>query len=176
MATPQSWSELEVGFDFATEEERAPLAERMVTCFQGIDIAAHPFFVALAAGPVVDLESVYLLMANLHEGTFGVLVPCLARAIERADDPRVASLLAKWLNADLGGGDFTQIDGVLLERLVAALSPWCDRAADHTLLRAGRRLVREGALRRYAPDPNEVLGALIVGEIFVEKMGTCLAS
>jgi len=178
MEEPHGWSELDVdlGLDFATYGAPVPLAARIFACFQDVDLAAHPFFVALAGGPVVDLESVYLLLANLHRGTSGVLVSYLARAIQRADDCRVASLLARRLNVELGGGDFTQIDGVHLERLIAALSPWCDRAGDHMLMRAGKRLVREGARPFYAPHPHEALGALIVREIFVEKMAICLAS
>ena len=178
MSEPQAWSQLDVdlGLDFATDEGRVPLAERIFACFQGIELAAHPFFVALAGGPGIDLESVYLLLANLQRGTSGVLVSYLARAIQRADDRRLASLLACRLNAELGSGDFTQIESVLLDRLVAALSPWCDRAGDHTLLQAGKRLVREGARPFYAPHPHEALGALIVREIFVEKMAICLAS
>jgi hypothetical protein len=176
MATAQQWSELDLGLGVVVDDEVAPPAERIVARFRGIDLGGHPFFVALFDGHGVDLEAVYLLMSNLHHGTSGFFVSWLARAIERCNDRRVASLLAKQLNDQLGGGDFSQIHSVLLERFVAALSPWCDRAGDHVLLRPGKRLAREGARPFYAPDAHEALGALIVGDIFAEKMDICLAS
>ena len=162
--------------EWETDIDQIPPPEDIVARFREIDVATHPFFVALADGPGVDLEAVYLLVSNLLQGVSGFFVRWLAIAISRANDRRVASLLARQLNDQLGGGDFTQIHSVLLDRFVTALSPWCDRAGDHLLLSAGRRLSSEGARPFVAGDAQEGLGALIVSEIFTEKMDTCLAS
>jgi hypothetical protein len=153
--------------------EAVPPPEEIVSRYKRIEVADHPFFITLAQGPV-DLEAVYLLMANLQQGTSGSVTNRLVATIARVDDRRIASLLARQLNHELGAGDFTQIHSVLLERFVTALSPWCARADDEALLGAGRRLAREGARPYLASDPCEALGALMVGEIFAEKMGACL--
>src|SRR6266581_5257514 len=93
-------------------------AEEIVAKYHRIEVADHPFFVALANGPV-NLEAVYLLMANLQQGISRHFVQWLARTIERLDDRRGASLLAKQLYDELGGGDSSQIHSVLLERFVS---------------------------------------------------------
>ncbi|HET6146525.1 MAG TPA: hypothetical protein VFH68_03275 [Polyangia bacterium] len=150
-----------------------PAAEEIVSRYKRIEVADHPFFITLAQGPI-DLEAVYLLMANLQQGISGSLVSRLAGTIARVDDRRVASVLAKQLNDELGAGDFSQIRSVLLERFVTALSPWCARADDEALLGAGRRLSRDGARPFLASDPSEALGALMVSRIFAGKMDACL--
>jgi pyrroloquinoline quinone (PQQ) biosynthesis protein C len=161
--------------EWEADIDQIPPPEDIVARFREIDVASHPFFVTLADGSAVDLEAIYLLISNLHQGVSGSFVRWLAIAISRTDDRRVASLLARQLNDELGDGDFTQIHSVLLDRFVIALSPWCDRAGDHQLLSAGRRLARDGARPFVASDPQEGLGALIVSGVFAEKMDVCLA-
>lgn len=139
-----------------------------------IDIGRHPVLVRLASDPV-DMSTVYLLMANLQAGISRHFVRWLAGTIERLDDRRAASLLARQLDDELGSGDFTQIHSVLLERFVSALSDWRPAGDDEVLLRGGRRLAKEGGEPFRAEDVHEALGALIVGEIFAEKMDACLA-
>lgn len=152
-----------------------PTPEEIVEAHQRIEVSQHPFFVELAKG-AVDLGSVYLLMANLQIGISPHFVPWLARTIERVEDRRIASLLAKQLNDELGCGDFAQIHTRLLDTFVAALAPWRPAGRDEALLRAGHRLAADGSRPFRAADPYEAVGALMVGEIFAEKMDTRLAA
>ena len=103
-------------------------------------------------------------------------VPWLARTIERVGDRRIGSLLAKQLDDELGHGDFSQIHTRLLDTFVAALAPWRPKGKEDALLRAGRRLATDGSRPFHATDPYEGVGALIVGEIFAEKMDARLAA
>lgn len=156
------------------EAETLLPAEEIVTRCHRVDVSRHPLLAALSRGPV-DLVAVYLLMANLHEGISRCFVTWLATTIARLDDRRAASLLAKQLNDELGAGDFAQIHSALLTRFVSALSPWRPHGDDELLLRGGRRLAKEGARPFEAADVYEGMGALIVGEVFAEKMDACLA-
>jgi len=151
---------------------RAP--EEIVAAYHRIEVSQHPFFLELGRGPV-DLGSVYLLMANLQVGISPHFVPWLARTIERVEDRRIGSLLAKQLDDELGRGDFSQIHTRLLDTFVAALAPWRPKGKDDALLGAGRRLATDGSRPFHAADPYEGVGALIVGEIFAEKMDARLA-
>jgi len=129
-------------------------AEEIVARCQRADVSRHPYFVALARGPV-DLQAVYLLMANLREGISRYFVAWLARTIERIEDRRAACLLAKQLNDELGSGDVSQIHGLLLDRFVSALSPWRPPGDDEMLLRAGRSLAEDGARPFARPTPTK---------------------
>src|SRR5262249_24344074 len=76
---------------------------------------------------------------------------------------------------ELGAGDFKQVHSVLLDHFVSALSPWRPAGTDDVLLRAGRRMA-DACSRPFASDePYEGVGALVVGEVFAEKMDLCLA-
>jgi hypothetical protein len=114
-------------------------------------------------------------MANLKEGISAHFIRWLAKTIDRIDNPRISSVLAKQLNDELGAGDFQQIHSVLLARFVSALSPWRPPGADDVLLRAGRRMSEACGRPFTAEDPYEAVGALVVGEVFAEKMDLCLA-
>jgi len=149
-------------------------ADEIVAAFHRHDVAAHPFFVPFGRGPV-DLAAVWVLMANLKEGISAHFIRWLAKTIEKIDDPRISSLLAKQLNDELGAGDFEQIHSVLLDRFVSALSPWRPPGGDDVLLRAGRRMSEACSRPFAAEDSYEAVGALVVGEVFAEKMDLCLA-
>jgi hypothetical protein len=146
----------------------------LVDACEKLSVAGHPFFLDLASRPV-DLQAVWLLMANLREGISGHFVRWLAHTIERLEDQRIASLLAKQLNDELGNGDSRNIHSVLLDRFIAGLSPWCPPDAEHRgLLRAGRELAESGRHPFMAVNPYQAIGALMVGEIFAKKMDKCL--
>jgi pyrroloquinoline quinone (PQQ) biosynthesis protein C len=151
-----------------------PPPEAIVEEHHRHDVSRHPFFVGLSQGPV-DLGAVWLLMANLQEGISAHFVRWLARTIERVADRRIGSLLAKQLNDELGGGDFQQIHSVLLDRFVAALARWRPAGTGEVLLRAGRHMADACGRPFDSREPYEGVGALIVGEIFAEKMDLCLA-
>jgi pyrroloquinoline quinone (PQQ) biosynthesis protein C len=171
MLTPEIFAGRQV---IPSADEPLP-AEQIVVRYHGYDVSRHPFFVRLARGPV-DLTAVWTLMANLNEGISAHFTRWLARTIERIEDRRITSLLAKQLNDELGEGHFEQIHSVLLDRFVAALSPWRPAGTDETLLRAGRRMAASCGQPFSSADPFEGVGALIVGEIFAEKMDLCLAN
>jgi hypothetical protein len=159
----------------AAGADALPPAEEIVGKYHLCDLSRHPFFAQLASGPV-DLGAVWLLMANLREGISAYFVVWLARTIERIEDRRVGSLLAKQLNDELGGGNFDQIHSVLLDRFVSALADWRPPGTDEVLLQAGRRMAGACGLPfAAAANPYEGVGALLVGEIFAEKMDLCLA-
>lgn len=154
-------------------QPRACAAEAMVDEYERLEVADHPLFVELRVRPV-DLGAIWLLMANLAEGISREFVIWLAQTIARVEDRRIASLLAKQLNDELGNGSFEQIHGGLLARFVLALEPWRLTGPSASALEPGRRLARQGSLLFRSHDIHEVLGALMVGEIFAKKMDRCV--
>jgi pyrroloquinoline quinone (PQQ) biosynthesis protein C len=150
-----------------------PLAERIVDEYEGYDVSQHPFFAEMNTRPV-DYAALWLLMANLQCSISDAFVRWLASVIERVDDRRIASLLAKQLNDELGNGDYRQIHSLLLERFVEGLAPWRPDNAGDDLLRAGRDLLAAMGRVFSASDPFEGVGALMTSEIFAKKMDKCV--
>ena len=157
----------------APRAPRIPATAGIVEDYEGREVAAHPFFIGLAARPV-DLGAIYVLMSNLQEGISGHFIKWLSRTIMRLDDHRITSLLAKQLNDELGDGKADQVHGVLLAHFVAGLEEWRPGGDPEQLLVAGRRLAEVGAQPFHADNISESLGALMVGEIFAKKMDSCL--
>jgi pyrroloquinoline quinone (PQQ) biosynthesis protein C len=158
-----------------TTDTSAPSAQEIVARYQRLSVAEHPLFADLAKRPV-DMSALWLLMANLREGISRDFVIWLAVTISRVDDRRIGSLLAKQLDDELGSGDFTRIHSLLLDQFVSALSAWRIEAPHDLLLRPGQKLLEEARVPFYADQPYEAVGALIVGEIFANKMDTCLGN
>lgn len=150
-----------------------PPARRIVEKYEEREVSAHPFFVDLKKRPV-DLEAIWLLMANLRAGISEDFVRWLGTTIARIDDRRIACIIAKQLDDELGKGDFTQIHSVLLDQFLAGLEKWRPRRVDADTLLAGRRMAERAGALFHAPDPYEGVGALIAGEIFAKKMDHCL--
>lgn len=158
----------------AGEDRRHPSgAVAIVDEYEGRDVAAHPFFVALRAEPV-NLAALWVLVANMNAGISPNFVRWLALTIARVPDPRIASLIAKQLDDELGNGDFRSIHSVLLERFVAGLEPWRPERPESATLHAGRRLGVRATEVFEAPDPYQAVGGLMVAEIFAKKMDRCL--
>ncbi|MET0385671.1 MAG: iron-containing redox enzyme family protein [Polyangiales bacterium] len=150
-------------------------AEQIVTEYDQFEVAEHPFFADLRRGPV-DMTAMWLLMANLQRGISEHFVRWLAAVISRVDNPRIASLLAKQLNDELGNGDFRQIHSVLLQRFVDGLATWKPAQADplgRSVFDAGERLYQSMS-ELFRRDPYEGVGALMVSEIFAKKMDRCV--
>jgi len=152
---------------------RTACAMRIADEYEARDVAAHPLFVALRAQPV-NLEAIWFLVANMNAGISPNFVRWLALTIARVHDRRVASLIAKQLDDELGNGDFENIHSVLLERFVGGLERWRPERPGEDLLRAGRRLGARASLVFEAPDPYDAVGGLMVAEIFAKKMDRCL--
>jgi pyrroloquinoline quinone (PQQ) biosynthesis protein C len=148
-------------------------AEEIVERHERIDVASHPFFTWLHQRPV-DLTSLWILVANLHAGISRDFVIWLAQTIARVEDRRIASLLAKQLNDELGNAQFDQIHSHLLRRFLDGLDPWRPAGSEGALLLPGRRLGQRATELFNREDPYEAVGALIVGEIFAKKMDHCL--
>jgi heme oxygenase-like protein len=142
--------------------------------YEALDVAAHPLFGRLRAEPV-NLAAIWLLVANMGAGISPNFVRWLALTIAGASDPRIASLIAKQLDDELGNGDFENIHSVLLDRFIAGLEPWRPKRADMNLLGAGDRLGARASAVFESKTPYEALGGLIVAEVFAKKMDRCLA-
>jgi hypothetical protein len=154
---------------------RLPSARGLVQAYEAREVSDHGFFQELARRPV-DLGAIWVLMANLREGISGHFVSWLAYTVARVGDRRIASLLAKQLNDELGNGDIGEIHSALLDRFIGGLEPWRPAGGDEgILLRAGRELAEAGAQPFAAANCYEAVGALMVGEIFAKKMDKCLA-
>ena len=147
--------------------------EQVVDEYEELEVAAHPFFVELRAKPL-DLSAHWLLMANLAAGISRDFVIWLAQTIARVDDRRIASLLAKQLNDELGNGHFDQIHSTLLQNFIVGLEPWRPAALGEEALAPGRTLARRGSLLFQTGELYPALGALMVGEIFAKKMDHCV--
>jgi pyrroloquinoline quinone (PQQ) biosynthesis protein C len=148
-------------------------AEAIVDVYERREVSSHSFFVGLRARSV-DLQAIWVLVANLRAGISRDFVIWVAETIARVDDRRIASLLAKQLNDELGSGDFAEIHSVLLDRFLLGLEPWRPHGSDDAILWPGRRLADRGNQLFAGPNAYEAIGALMVGEIFAKKMDHCL--
>jgi hypothetical protein len=155
------------------ERRGADAPTSIVDFYEGIEVADHPLFVALASRPV-DLSALWVLVANMNQGISPNFVRWLALTIARVEDTRVASLLAKQLADELGNGDPARIHRTLLERFVAGLEPWRPRGPGGCSLDAGRRLGERASQVLESGTPFEAIGGMIVAEIFAKKMDHCL--
>lgn len=152
--------------------EIAP-AKRIVEEHEAREVSEHPLFVRLRSEPV-SLEALWFLVANMNAGISPNFVRWLGLTIARVSDYRVASLIAKQLDDELGNGDFQSIHSVLLERFVAGLAHWRPQRSGENLLRAGERLGQRASAVFESREPYEAVGGLIVAEIFAKKMDRCL--
>ncbi|WP_438040901.1 iron-containing redox enzyme family protein [Sorangium sp. So ce128] len=159
--------------EMRTEDTTLLPATRLVDEYEARDVSAHPLFVSLRENPV-DLRAIWFLVANTHAGISPHFVRWLAQTIARIDDRRIASLMAKQLNDELGNGDCKKIHSDLLDRFVTGLDGWRPRDARGDVLRPGKRLGERSTALFEADDPYEAVGALIVAEIFAKKMDRCL--
>jgi pyrroloquinoline quinone (PQQ) biosynthesis protein C len=148
-------------------------ARGIVEKYEAYNVATHPFFVDLSKRPV-DLAAIWILVANLRAGISADFVRWIATTIARIDDRRIACLIAKQLDDELGKGDISQIHSVLLDQFVAGLDRWKPPRVTADTLAAGRRLAQRATALFHAPDPYEGVGALMAGEIFAKKMDHCL--
>ena len=157
----------------ANTNSQGNAARQIVDEYERLEVSDHPFFKDMQHKPV-DYAALWLLMANLQCSISDQFVRWLAGIIERVDDRRIASLLAKQLNDELGNGDFAEIHAVMLERFVAGLAPWRPAGDPEALLAPGRSLLSEMSRIFGASDPYDGVGALMVSEIFAKKMDKCV--
>jgi pyrroloquinoline quinone (PQQ) biosynthesis protein C len=148
-------------------------AQAIVDEYERLQVADHVFFRELKVRPV-DYGAIWLLMANLQCSISNHFVGWLAGVISRVDDQRIASLLAKQLNDELGNGDYRQVHSVLLDRFVTGLSERCQLDRSRDWLQPGRGLLNAMTQTFGAQDPFEGVGALMVSEIFAKKMDHCV--
>lgn len=153
------------------ESEQSAFA--LVDEYEALEVSEHPLFVGLRANPV-DLGALWLLVANMNAGISPNFVRWLALTIARVKDTRIASLIAKQLDDELGNGDFERIHSLLLERFVAGLAPWQPKRALMGRLDAGIRLGERATLVFEAAEAFEAVGGLMVAEVFAKKMDRCL--
>jgi pyrroloquinoline quinone (PQQ) biosynthesis protein C len=152
-----------------------PSAKAIVDEYERYEVSDHPFFRELKERPV-DYDALCLLMANLQCSISHHFVRWLAGIISRVDDPRIASLLAKQLNDELGNGDYKAIHSVLLDRFVSGLKQHSQTAIQQDMLEPGRGLLAAMTKTFGASDPFEGVGALMVSEVFAKKMDSCVGN
>jgi hypothetical protein len=150
-------------------------ASNIVDEYEAIEVAGHPLFVFLAHKPV-NLEALWILVANMNAGISPNFVRWLALAIARTDDYRIASLLAKQLDDELGSGKFDGVHRVLLERFVAGLEPWSPQRPGARTLAAGQQLAARAGEVFDKGSVFQAVGGLMVAEIFAKKMDRCLGN
>jgi pyrroloquinoline quinone (PQQ) biosynthesis protein C len=150
-----------------------PSADQIVASYARREVADHPFFVRVRERPA-DLTPIWLLMANLRAGISRDFVSWLAWTIARVEDRRIGCLIAKQLSDELGNGEFGRIHSLLLDRFVNGLESFRPpQATGNDLLGPGEKLCHEAA-RCFLGEPYEGVGALMVGELFAEKMDRCV--
>lgn len=150
-------------------------ATLIVDEYEAANVAAHPLFLTLARQPV-NMQALWLFVANMNAGISPNFVRWLALAIARAPDERMACLLSKQLADELGNGNFDNIHRRLLERFVLGLEPWRPERRGADLLRAGRRLGSRASEVFDDGSPYEAVGGLIVSEIFAKQADHCLGN
>ena len=153
-------------------------AKAIVDEYEQHEVSEHPFFRELKERPV-DYGALWLLMANLQCSISHHFVRWLASIISRVDDPRIASLLAKQLNDELGNGDYEMIHSVLLDRFVSGLEQQkshSQHSVQQDMLEPGRGLLAAMTKTFGASDPFEGVGALMVSEVFAKKMDSCVGN
>lgn len=142
----------------------------LIAEYEQRSVADHQFFVRLRAAPV-DLQTIWILMANLHASISFHFVSWLAFTVSRVKQHEIAALLVKQLSDELGNGDVQMIHSKLLQRFVDALEAWRPaNVSDKTFLPA-RRLSNFGNRIFFREHLSRALGALMVGEIFAKKNG-----
>jgi pyrroloquinoline quinone (PQQ) biosynthesis protein C len=145
----------------------------IVEQYEDCSVAEHPLFVRLRTEPV-NLGALWVLVANMNAGISPNFVRWLSLTIARLEDYRIASLIAKQLDDELGNGDFDRVHRVLLERFVAGLDPWRPRRIGRQELEAGRLLGKRASQVFESGETYEAIGGLIVAEIFAKQMDRCL--
>jgi pyrroloquinoline quinone (PQQ) biosynthesis protein C len=141
--------------------------------YEAVDVEKHPLFVRMASSPV-NMQALWLFVANMNAGISPNFVRWLALTIARVPDCRIASLLAKQLDDELGNGNADKIHRILLERFVAGLEPWRPEGNGVEWLAAGRRLGLRASEVFEDGQPFEAVGGLVVSEIFAKKADRCL--
>jgi pyrroloquinoline quinone (PQQ) biosynthesis protein C len=159
----------------AVDPKRLEPATRIVEQYEAVDVSSHPLFATLASEPV-NLEALWVLVANMNAGISPNFVRWLALTIATIPDQRLASLLAKQLDDELGNGRFDKIHRVLLERFVEGLGAWRPERAVGRPLEAGERLAARASEVYDTGKPYEAIGGMIVAEIFAKKMDHCLGN
>jgi pyrroloquinoline quinone (PQQ) biosynthesis protein C len=152
------------------EVETGSSPEGLVAIYEQVSVADHPYFRRLAAEPV-SLAALWHLMANIQEGVSRNFTRWLAETVARVEDRRVASIIAHQLNDELGNGDFSQIHSRLLDRFVTALAPY---RPERGSLAPGIALGRRMNQIFDADDPYEGVGALMISEIYAQKLDHCI--
>ncbi|MGB3208496.1 MAG: iron-containing redox enzyme family protein [Crinalium sp.] len=151
-------------------------AQELVTTYEQMELAEHPFFQYLSIEPL-NLGAIWLLTKNLNakEAISHNFVRWLAMLIARVDDNRLRSIMAKQLHHELGEGDITQIHNNLLKDLITALEPWRPANFIEEWLEPGRKMGKCVKQLFVSVEPAYVgIGALMVGEICAEQLQLCL--
>lgn len=150
-------------------EDLRPARDIVAQYENDVVLADHPFLRRLGREPV-NLGHLWLVMANFWEAIVSDFPARLSRVIARLDDDRLRCIFVKQLNDELGEGDFTKAHKALFSTLVAALEPHRMPGDDDVLLAPGRALHRALEHHLFDGDVGEVLGALMMIEIYGKQV------
>lgn len=147
-----------------------PDAAQLVEYYEQHSIADHPLFRRMAREPV-DMNHLYVLLANAQRGIVEPFSRRLAQVTAKVDDESIRSILAKQLNDELGAGDPQKAHARLFAQLLAGLVHWRPPGGmTEAQLAAGTEL-HAGLEAIYAdPDAYIGVGAAIVIEIYGKQV------
>lgn len=155
------------------EHTKYTSAEDVVRCVARYDLAQHPFVQRLHREPK-NGGPLWLMIANVYEGTSKHFVRWLATLTARVEDDRVRCLLARQLDQELGEGDFTRSHAHLIGKFLTAVEPLRPADFDPEQLASGRRLGSRLAELHLAADPIEGVGALMAAQLCAQQLiGAC---
>jgi pyrroloquinoline quinone (PQQ) biosynthesis protein C/NTP pyrophosphatase (non-canonical NTP hydrolase) len=131
--------------------------------------AEHPFVQRMKRQPDQG-GPVWLMIANLYEGTSVHFIRWLSMVTARVEDDRMRCLLARQLDQELGEGDFSRAHSVLMLSFLKAIEPLRPPRFVDAHLDSGRRLGQRLARHYLSDDPLEGVAALLAGEICAQQL------
>jgi pyrroloquinoline quinone (PQQ) biosynthesis protein C len=138
------------------------------------EMSKHPFLKRLSEEPV-NLTAIWLFATNLDLAVSKNFVRWLANLIVQIDDDRIASIIAKQINDELGGGRFSQIHSVLLNKFITGLEPWRPNNFTEAMLVPGRIFLEGGKKVFTSQNAFKGIGALIISEVCAEQVQLCIS-
>jgi DMATS type aromatic prenyltransferase len=142
--------------------------------YQELSIADHPLLARMAREPV-NVYALWLLFTNFHPAVKH-FTERLAKAISRAEDMRIRSVLACQLNEELGCGNIEHIHTDMYEKLIVAVSVWQPEIIMEKHLQPGVNFDRAWDEIYARQNPYQSIGASILMEIQAAQFDVAVAN
>jgi len=163
------------GADDGTAMTAGDFEARLIGWFEhSAPITQHRFLRRLRSERP-NLQHLWTLLANFQISISRHFARHLAVVAGRVDDEQVRCILAQQLYDEMGKGSFEAAHINLFAKMMTQLEPWRPSSSGDHLLAPGRRIVPGLAAAYGAPDVNEALGAIAVGEVVAEQLDLFLA-